>query len=77
VIIILHLESLVNICAEISQYRGKEYPCANIDMQNRLISLVQSGVPDGKSEATRADKNFEKRVSTHKRRPRLWAIHAD
>ena len=46
------LEGLINICAQSSHYQGKEYPCANIDMQSRLISLVEAEIPDEESEIT-------------------------
>jgi hypothetical protein len=56
--IILLLEGLVDVCAQSSQYQGKEYPCANIDMQDRLISLVQTGISDGKSEVSLKNNGF-------------------
>ncbi|CAF4010507.1 unnamed protein product [Rotaria magnacalcarata] len=52
-------EGLANICAQSSQYHGKEYPCANIDMQDRLISLVNAGIPDGKSELELKNNGFK------------------
>ncbi|CAF3403448.1 unnamed protein product [Rotaria socialis] len=36
-----------------------EYPCANIDMQDRLISLVNAGIPDGKSELELKNNGFK------------------
>jgi hypothetical protein len=56
--IILFLDGLVNICTQSTQYQGKEYPCANIDMQDRLISLVKTGIPDGKSEVNLKNNGF-------------------
>ncbi|CAF3502263.1 unnamed protein product [Rotaria socialis] len=53
------LKGLANICALSSQYRGMEYPCANIDMQDRLISLVNAGIPDGKSELELKNNGFK------------------
>ncbi len=44
-------EGLIDICAQSSQYQGKQYPCANVEMQDHLISLVQSGISDQESEA--------------------------
>ncbi|CAF3269623.1 unnamed protein product [Rotaria socialis] len=52
-------KGLANICAQSSQYRGMEYPCANIDMQDRLISLVNAGIPDGKSELELKNNGFK------------------
>ncbi len=57
--IVLLLEGLVNICEQTSQYQGKEYPCANIDMQDRLISLVKAGISDGKSELFLKNNGFK------------------
>ncbi|CAF3650324.1 unnamed protein product [Rotaria socialis] len=53
------VKGLANICAQSSQYRGMEYPCANIDMQDRLISLVNAGIPDGKSELELKNNGFK------------------
>ncbi|CAF3574297.1 unnamed protein product, partial [Rotaria socialis] len=53
------VQGLANICAQSSQYRGMEYPCANIDMQDRLISLVNAGIPDGKSELELKNNGFK------------------
>ncbi|CAF4572567.1 unnamed protein product [Rotaria socialis] len=53
------VQGLANICALSSQYRGMEYPCANIDMQDRLISLVNAGIPDGKSELELKNNGFK------------------
>ncbi|CAF4248429.1 unnamed protein product, partial [Rotaria magnacalcarata] len=50
---------LANICAQSSHNQGKEYPCANIDMQDRLISLVNAGIPDGKSELELKNNGFK------------------
>ncbi|CAF3443499.1 unnamed protein product [Rotaria socialis] len=54
-----NFEGLANICAQSSQYQGKEYPCANIDMQDRLISLVNAGIPDGKNELELKNNGFK------------------
>ncbi|CAF4575636.1 unnamed protein product, partial [Rotaria magnacalcarata] len=58
-VITKHPQGLANICAQSSQYHGKEYPCANIDMQDRLISLVNAGIPDGKSELELKNNGFK------------------
>ena len=42
---------MVDICAKSSHYQGKEYPCTNVDIHDRLISLVQAGIPNEESEA--------------------------